>query len=824
MLLATGIKVLETLIGTATKLGTSALVKKAGKTIWDRFKKEPESTENKELLRITRIAYLRASLAACRQLLKHGYERESINSNARQTLNDLGTYLSGQIKEARSGEWFRSSLLTKAFEVLINSSDEDQDELLKKTLQDLLLGEINQANILPINAYQDLLINGWQEAGKQMNWLELMASSLQEELAKNEVAQSTLQLKFWDELNQKLSGFDTHWQQLEDHLITFSEYHQAFWQKLEDMHTDQQAGFKAAYEGQAELSQDVKDAKEEIKRDTKQIIQTLEEGSQIVPKKHLGVKPAPPEVFLGRDEELEELHKLLFSDQHFILLVNGRGGVGKTSIASEYYHRHGEQYNKLAWVQSDKSITDALLTLIRGLKLSFDPKATEPKKLDAVLHELGNLEKPSLLVIDNANKLKDLNANYRHLAGLTNIHLLITTRVTEFRKAKMYDIDGLSEKDTWLLFKAHYTKIKEEEKPTVLSIREAVYANTLVIELLAKNLKELNRREQKYTLNDLLDDLRKKGILKISQSREVDVNYQHFDRAKPEEVITAMYDLAGLSGDEKLVLSCIAILPTEPVRLVYLKLIFKPLENYDEILTTLNQKGWIEYIEKDNAFKWSPVVQEIVRFKNQNLVQDTSMVISSLGSMLDDEVIHIDNYSQAGTFVRYAETALSHIREPNHSTAILLQNIGNYYGHTGDLNKCLTTYGLMEKQFKAILLQNPDPEAQNGLAISYEKLGETHSALGNLDQALRFFEKDIDLSKELFKDYPNNVDYKNNLAVSYFKLGELERDKPNGKEKAIHYFRKCQLLLQELVEQAKGHREYQQNLQEVTEAIQELED
>ena len=62
------------------------------------------------------------------------------------------------------------------------------------------------------------------------------------------------------------------------------------------------------------------------------------------------------------------------------------------------------------------------------------------------------------------------------------------------------------------------------------------------------------------------------------------------------------------------------------------------------------------------------------------------------------------------------------------------------------------------------------------MAISYEKLGETHTALGNLDTALGFYEKDIALSKELYADFPTNVSYKNGLAVSYAKLGEFNRD------------------------------------------------
>ena len=59
---------------------------------------------------------------------------------------------------------------------------------------------------------------------------------------------------------------------------------------------------------------------------------------------------------------------------------------------------------------------------------------------------------------------------------------------------------------------------------------------------------------------------------------------------------------------------------------------------------------------------------------------------------------------------------------------------------------------------------------KNSLAISYAKLGQTHASLGHLEEALRFFEQDLQLTKELYDSYPNNMSYKNGLAISYSKL------------------------------------------------------
>ncbi|GAB5529947.1 MAG: hypothetical protein Roseis3KO_17240 [Roseivirga sp.] len=156
--------------------------------------------------------------------------------------------------------------------------------------------------------------------------------------------------------------------------------------------------------------------------------------------------------------------------------------------------------------------------------------------------------------------------------------------------------------------------------------------------------------------------------------------------------------------------------------------------------------------------------------------------------------------------------------------AIAYEKLGETHSALGNLEQALRFFDNETELFEQLFKDYPTNVAlKSGLAISYAKLGETHAALGNLDQALRFFENFSSLMVELFQDYPKNASFKNGLAVAYFKLGEIHKDKSNTKGKTLSYFKKCQSLLQELVEQAKGHREYEQNLQEVTEAIQELE-
>jgi tetratricopeptide (TPR) repeat protein len=88
-------------------------------------------------------------------------------------------------------------------------------------------------------------------------------------------------------------------------------------------------------------------------------------------------------------------------------------------------------------------------------------------------------------------------------------------------------------------------------------------------------------------------------------------------------------------------------------------------------------------------------------------------------------------------------------------------------------------------------------EDKANIAVAFSKLGETHTSLGNMDKALIFYEKDIELSKELYAAYPTNVSFKSGLAISYEKLGSAHTALGNM-EKALTFYEDETVLFEEL--------------------------
>jgi tetratricopeptide (TPR) repeat protein/type II secretory pathway predicted ATPase ExeA len=542
----------------------------------------------------------------------------------------------------------------------------------------------------------------------------------------------------------------------------------------------------------------------------------------------LTLPPFLPTLFIGRHTELLDIHQKLFNENNLLLLMNGQGGVGKTTLAAQYYHKYQHLYQHTAWVLTDSSLPDALLTaLTKPLQLHFDPQMHSPQRFEILLTALANLQDPCLLVIDNANNLDDLKTHYHNLRRCTNFHLLLTTRITHLDHAPTYTIEGLPYEQALKLFKKHYSiSLTEEEQDLFRAIHTAVGQNTLVVELLAKNLSQLNNRlKTRYTLQHLLNDLQKKDVLHLSQSKEVATDYHNnlkLQAAKPEDIIAAMYDLSQLSAAEKNLLGILALLPTEAIAFEKLETLLQANEDsaendailqqlwtmylndkeqtlallqsndideatfltmhdsqqnkivfsdIDQHLLSLAQKGWIEYNEAQTSFKLSPVVQAVVLHKTPQALHTIQGIISTLIDKLDYEGNHLmgSSYQDAEHYARYAESMARYF-------------MSNSYP-TDNANPTNTDNTL-----------NPN---YNQIAILCERIGNYHTAIGNLDKALSYFDDAVQLFNELYQSYPTNVGFKNGLAISYSKLGETHSSLGNL-DKALSYFEDSNKLMNEL--------------------------
>ena len=542
---------------------------------------------------------------------------------------------------------------------------------------------------------------------------------------------------------------------------------------------------------------------------------TINYNGKKIPKP-LGAIPATPALFIGRDNSTKEIHEELNKNDHLLLLVNGQGGIGKTTLASQYYFEYAAHYSHLIWLVSENGIKEAIVSLALSLDIVFAKNLTEPQRLNEVVRVVLGLNKPVLLIIDNANNIADLDENFQLLRKFHNVHILITSRINNYEQIATYKVKHLSKKYANELFKRHFKSFKSEEQGLLDALLEAIGYNTLVIELLAKNLSEFNTAiKEHYPLEKLLKDIQEKGVLAISKSTEINADYK-LEKSKPEDIIRTMYNVSHLSENEKYILSIFAVLPATAMPFHYLEQFLPKIGELDRVLLKLSQKGWIEYDEKHKIFKTNPIISEIAREQNKDRIEkDTWSLLLFLIDKLKYELGggHIEgDFDEIKKLVLYAETFANNFEILNHNKSVLFERLGNFYQTYGNLDRALQFYEDETKLFEELSESHPSNVGfKNGFAISYSKLGNTHSSLGNLETALQFYEDYLNLRKELYESHPSNISFKNGLAVSYSKLGNTHTSLGNL-ETALQFYEDETELFEELFESDPNNVDFKNGL------------
>ncbi len=254
-----------------------------------------------------------------------------------------------------------------------------------------------------------------------------------------------------------------------------------------------------------------------------------------------GNLPAPNKKFIGRNLEIHKIHEsTMFDKLGSMTVIQGIGGIGKTSLAIQYAYAYADFYSGGRWILPSEGKSN-LASLFRnfipilGINLEDDEKNDDKLAFKKILMKLElislkgksrvNLKDKSyspalLLILDNVDSSELIQPPQTDvISGLDWLKILVTTRlsVEEIENCKedrtILRLDELSSRDSLNLIENYQLnsnylnsfQLKKAEEIVIL-----LGGFTLAIELTAIYLRECNGR---VTCADFLQLLKKKGGL-----------------------------------------------------------------------------------------------------------------------------------------------------------------------------------------------------------------------------------------------------------------------------------------------------------------------
>ena len=146
----------------------------------------------------------------------------------------------------------------------------------------------------------------------------------------------------------------------------------------------------------------------------------------------------PDELFIGREDELQDMEKQLKRGKRFT--ITGVGGVGKTSLAITYAKSHSTEYTSVIWLNAQSQTTlEASFRSIASCIWAFqDPQVLQERIIpERVRRWLSDRQNSGWLLIfdnyDDPNQF-DIRKYYPHSTSHGTM-IIITRRRDAFAKS-----------------------------------------------------------------------------------------------------------------------------------------------------------------------------------------------------------------------------------------------------------------------------------------------------------------------------------------------------------------------------------------------------
>ena len=467
-----------------------------------------------------------------------------------------------------------------------------------------------------------------------------------------------------------------------------------------------------------------------------------------------------PGIVIGRDQELHEVHDLLFGRNQHVLVVNGMGGIGKTTLAQAYISKYLHEYAHVAWITQLTGDIVGDIASATGLSenLQIAQKDADSETLFyEILRRMKSIPGvPNLLILDNVDE--DLTAWKDFLPGKPHWHLLATSR-KHIEGFYPKELDFLSSENAIALFKKYCPLIQDEAM--IAELVAEVEFHTLTIEILAKTAQ-----------------LQRKSIQALRSAIKEDVIANVYIKHKGDKIdkvmsyLSSIFNCIGLDQRQQWLMKQFACLPTQFHSYTSLLELIDPGEEkragFAETCHRLAEQGWLLHDSSADAYKMHVIVQEVAKRQLTPALHDVEPLLETVNAKMvvdDDKDNPVDKFVWIPfgyAFLQALPSEMSpDIARVQYQLGRLLQFRGDYTGAKALFEKAVA---IDEYHY------GPDDPVT---ADSYTNLAMTLRYMGDYEGARLLFEKAIASSERAFgsEDRRTIMDY-SNLAMVLQDLGD----------------------------------------------------
>ena len=488
-----------------------------------------------------------------------------------------------------------------------------------------------------------------------------------------------------------------------------------------------------------------------------------------------------------RDKELEQLHSIL--QNRSSAFVSAVGGMGKSELAKMYVQKYKDEYDIIQFVDYSESMENTIRRIsVNNLEVELmqesnvnykaindllntqnNNRLLVPKSIDKkivhykIVSDLLDVQDNNiLLVIENFDK-KTSDEDLKKLAERKNIKVIFTTRlkikeINEGYSDRILDLLPLSEENAEKLFYDFNSKVKEDEKDIVRELIRTVDRNTLVIKLIA-----LQMRKQRTKAAEILNNLKNTSIKNIRG--------KVYKEQKLYENILSVFDISRLSNDEKLILLKMSLVP-----FIYNDDILEWLDEEDfDNINNLIELGWINENFDDNKFSLHAMIS-LVAYEEmyENKWQECESIIGRAAEFIED-IDKLNNLKKRNEIINFAEYSLNRMNKDDLEYAFFYHKYAYMQISLGYYDKALKFGNKSLKIIKERLGEN-----SLEIAASYNVIGIVYARKRKYNETLKFYFKALKIIKERLEENVLEV------ASLYSNIGEIYKIKEEY-DKALEF-------------------------------------